>query len=257
MITKHQIIRKADEDGVPAPTVERDYVLAHCLCAISAAPEANRFTLKGGTALRMCYVAGYRYSADLDLSLAADLTRLDALQIINQSLENVKQEIGFPTLGVAVSDAGKIEYEGPLGRIRWIKLDLDEDELVLSSATTPFLRRYGDLPQSEGLPTYALSEIAAEKLRCVIQRLQCRDFFDLHHLVAVETVDLDETWEMFEAKARHKGIDPADFFERFGARVEQYKERWADEMSEHVPGELPPFETMVRELKRRLQARRS
>lgn len=50
MITRQQIIGRAHQDGVPAPTVERDYVLAHCLVAVSRLPEAEGLVLKGGAA---------------------------------------------------------------------------------------------------------------------------------------------------------------------------------------------------------------
>lgn len=256
MITHQQIIRKADDDGVSSLVVERDYVLSHCLVAVSAMSGVGRLVFKGGTALRMCYLKDYRYSADLDFSLVEDFPEADALQAMNATLESAGRDIGFPTLKI-VSDAGnKIEYEGPLGRPRRIKLDLDDGELVLSSVNRHVLRRYSDLPDSGPLPTYALTEIAAEKLRCVIQRLQCRDFYDLHQLLEEQRVDIDAVWEMFVPKARHKNIDPDTFHDRFEARLPQYEERWLDEMSEHVPGELRHFDAMVRELKRRLRSRR-
>lgn len=85
MIARQQIIRIADADGVPAATVERDYVLSHCLYAIAASPESKRFVFKGGTALRMCYFEAYRYSADLDLSLSADFPRAEAIEAIGHS----------------------------------------------------------------------------------------------------------------------------------------------------------------------------
>lgn len=84
----------------------------------------------------------------------------------------------------------------------------------------------------------------------------CRDLFDLHYLLEVKGTDQDDAWEMFEQKARHKKIDPANFFERFDVRVPQYEERWADEMGEHLGGDLPHFEAIRRELRRRLRPRR-
>jgi hypothetical protein len=39
VIHQNVIKRKADEDGLPAPTVERDYVLAHVLTAIAERDE--------------------------------------------------------------------------------------------------------------------------------------------------------------------------------------------------------------------------
>lgn len=255
MIARQQIIRKADADGVPAPTVERDYVLAHCLVAVSRLPEAGSLVFKGGTALRMCYFDDYRYSADLDFSLIQDMAGDEALPAISRGLEMVKEEIDFTALGLT-DDGTKIAYEGPLGRPRWIKLDMDETELVFSSVRKRLVPRYGDVRSTEDLHTYSLVEITAEKLRCVMQRLQCRDFFDLHHLLEVEGVHLGDVWPMFEEKARHKNVDPERFFERFDARVPQYEDRWGVEMAEHLAGDLPHFEAVRRELKRRLRSRR-
>ena len=36
MITSSRLIQQADTDGVPTPTVERDYVLTHVLAAIAS-----------------------------------------------------------------------------------------------------------------------------------------------------------------------------------------------------------------------------
>lgn len=86
-----------------------------------------------------------------------------------------------------------------------------------------------------------------------MQRLQCRDFYDLHQLLVRQAVEPNEVWETFEAKARHKNIDPGGFFERFDERVAQYEDRWVDEMSEHVLGQLQPFEAVLRQLQRCLR----
>lgn len=69
MIHQNVIKRRADEDGLPAPTVERDYVLAHVLTAIAERDDGQQLVFKGGTSLRLCHFTDYRYSADLDFSL--------------------------------------------------------------------------------------------------------------------------------------------------------------------------------------------
>jgi hypothetical protein len=82
VINRNQIFRQADDDGVPAVTVERDYILSHVLAAIAACEQAEQIVSKGGTALRLCYFEDYRYSADLDFSLIGDLDRPGALQAV-------------------------------------------------------------------------------------------------------------------------------------------------------------------------------
>lgn len=85
MIHPNLIKRKADEDGLSAPVVERDYVLAHALAAISKHDEQGQIVFKGGTALRLCHFEDYRYSADLDFSLVGGLGVDGALQLIAAS----------------------------------------------------------------------------------------------------------------------------------------------------------------------------
>lgn len=55
MIHQNVIKRRADEDGLSASAVERDYVLAHSLTAISERDREQRLVFKGGTALRLCH----------------------------------------------------------------------------------------------------------------------------------------------------------------------------------------------------------
>jgi hypothetical protein len=54
---------------MPHESVLRDHALSYLLAGIAAVPElAQGVVFKGGTALRKCYFAGYRYSEDLDFS---------------------------------------------------------------------------------------------------------------------------------------------------------------------------------------------
>ena len=85
MIPAAQITRRADADNVPAQTVERDYVLAHTVAAISASAEQGILVFKGGTALRLCHFDEYRYSADLDFSVV-EATRPPILELASDPL---------------------------------------------------------------------------------------------------------------------------------------------------------------------------
>lgn len=129
MIPRSQFTRIADEHEVDAPTVERDYVLTHAVTAISRHSTDHGLVFKGGTALRLCYFEDYRYSADLDFSLRDGASTDAAMRSIKSALAEAREEIRLPYLGV--SDDGKmIQYEGPLGKRRELKLDIATDELV-------------------------------------------------------------------------------------------------------------------------------
>jgi len=68
MIGRVEIARLSRAGHVDERTQERDYVLAWLLAAAST--KGFDLVLKGGTCLRRCYVPGYRYSEDLDFTLA-------------------------------------------------------------------------------------------------------------------------------------------------------------------------------------------
>ena len=93
-----------------------------------------------------------------------------------------------------------------------MKLDIASDEITTSDPVRkPLVMRYDDQLETLSLPTYSLDESAAEKLRCVVQRLQCRDLFDIHRLLVEEGVDAATAWAQFETKAAHRDIDPGLF----------------------------------------------
>lgn len=255
MIPRSIFTRLADEHEVDAKTVERDYVLTHVLGAISQQSADHAMVLKGGTALRSCYFDDYRYSADLDFSLLDGTDTEAALQTVEAALTHLAGRIGFPHLAVA-GDGKRIDYVGPLGKPRDLKLDLALDELVEETATVPLLPRYRDQPDVE-VYVYTLGEVAAEKLRCVIQRLQARDLFDLNELFVVNHLDVEEIWPVFERKAVHKHKDPSRFGEAFERRIPGWKAQWEIEMREHLPGEPSEFKAVERAVRRALRSRLS
>lgn len=208
---------------------------------------------KGGTALRLCFYEDFRYSADLDFSLV-DMTPDEAAEALRQALDVCRGEMGFSRLEIDPNNHEQILYIGPLGRERSLNLHFDDDERVIRTESRQLVRRYDDQPDpTPYLTIYALEEVAAEKLRCVIQRLQCRDISDLHRLLCVEGVDVDDVWPLFEEKARQKGFHAEQFTERLESRAENYERRWANELEVHLGNAVPHFESVMRELRRRLR----
>jgi predicted nucleotidyltransferase component of viral defense system len=253
VLHRNQLTKLADNDEVDAKTVERDYVLTHVMAGISRQSGHQDMVFKGGTALRLCFFDDYRYSADLDFSLTNGMVKQQAIGVVAAAVADVAAAIGFPHLAVT-DDGSPIEYVGPLeGKPRDVKLDLADDELVINAEVVPLLQRYDDQP-SASVTAYSLEEVAAEKLRCVMQRMQARDLFDLHQLFIEQGLRVDEIWPDFEAKARHKHKDPDRFGESFARRLPSWKKVWDNEMETHVPADVrPEFASVERRVKKILR----
>ena len=250
MTHRARITQQAARDGVPAPTVERDYVLAHIVAALAALDDSHGLVFKGGTALRLCYFEDYRYSADLDFSVVEGGLEA-AYAAIEAALAAATGVVG--ALSLTSEEPKRIRYQGPLGRERHLKVDIADDELVLNVDTIKPLPRWPDLPDTRTVRVYSLAEIAGEKLRCVMQRMQCRDLFDLWVLFEDAGVDPRDAAEIFIPKAEHRHLDPGRFEGSYRARLGQYRRRWTGELEIHLPGDVPHFEQVERAVSRRLR----
>ncbi len=119
--------------------------------------------------------------------------------------------------------------------------------------TVVLLSRWPDLPNASAVRVYPLAEIAGEKLRCVMQRMQCRDLLDLWLLFENAGVDPRDAAKIFVPKAQHRQLDTSRFEASYRARLEQYRRRWTNELETHLPGEAPHFEQVERTVTRRLR----
>ncbi len=245
-----QITQQAARDDVPAPTVERDYVLAHIMAALGKLGNDHGLVFKGGTALRLCYFRDYRYSADLDFSLSeGDIaggyaTIEDAFSLVTGAVDELK---------LTGEEPKRIAYQGPMSGQRSLKLDITDDEYVLNVDNIQLLPLWPDLPEPITVPVYPLAEIAGEKLRCVMQRMQCRDLFDLWFLFKDADVDPLDAVDIFKSKAIHRNLNPSDFESSYQKRLQQYRSRWTKELKIHVPGQVPHFKQVERSVTRLLR----
>jgi predicted nucleotidyltransferase component of viral defense system len=98
MLTLDRITQRADQDDVDADVVERDYVLTHVIGSLALHRDNTLVQFKGGTALRLCHFADYRYSADIDLNRDPSASDEQVQQLLEEVLTMTRDRIGLPAL---------------------------------------------------------------------------------------------------------------------------------------------------------------
>ena len=63
-------LARAGGRRIPESVLERDYCLAWLLSSLTGSDLRSKLAFKGGTALKRCYFGDYRFSEDLDFTLA-------------------------------------------------------------------------------------------------------------------------------------------------------------------------------------------
>lgn len=261
MIGTGLITERANVERMPAQTIERDYLLAH-VCAEIGALNESRIVFKGGTLLRLCFFETYRYSADLDFSTVDGLSYADALALVTKAITACRERLELPSLDISAGDGTTawITYIGPLrSKERRLKLDISDTELVETHRQMVLQRRWPDLPDGCAIEGYTLDEVGSEKLRCIAERVQCRDLYDLHELLEGGHIEPLEAWELYLRKAANdlaKGkqrTPPTKWAASFEQRLDAYKDRWVDELSEYLPLEIPSLQDVERRSRKRLR----
>lgn len=271
MISRQEILRVAGVHGLGPHVVEKDYVLGWVLAGIySHDALRNTWIFKGGTCLRKCYFETYRFSEDLDFTLA------EPFQTDNGFLVRVFSEIGdwiygqtgieiprrlvkfeaFANQGGLKSSQGKIGYRGPIGprsgyrSLPRIKLDVTLDELIVVPPVECALHHdYSDESQlNVAARTYALEEAYAEKVRALGQRARPRDLYDVINLYRNHEARPNRAvlYDLLQKKCSHRGISVptlADLQERRTG----LEFPWGH-MLKHQLQDLPPFESYFCEL---------
>lgn len=95
MIAIDEIRRIAEDIGVAPTVVDHDYVLGCFLHYLSLQPEVKqRLIFKGGTSLRKCHFADYRFSEDLDFTATKAIATTTIQRFINETKNAMQESIG-------------------------------------------------------------------------------------------------------------------------------------------------------------------
>ena len=263
MIKPGEIQNKARTVGVRDQQIEKDYMLSWVLQGIAKHSTLSKtIVFKGGTVLKKVYFKDYRFSEDLDFTLLDDtITNEQIFEWFTEVFEYIKEEANIPLEIIDDNehqDGGinfYISYVGPLGGLganKKVKVDISRSEkLVFKPVLNNVFIGYSDQEEHQ-LLCYSLEEVLVEKLRCVMQRMQARDFYDIWYLLEIHTMDIDFYSAEFKQKCKNKEIDSTEFHTKLEQRLPQYKGRWQKSMADQIKG-LPDFDTVLREVMRHLK----
>ena len=253
---------------IPESVLERDYCLSWFLAGLSRSPIRDLLIFKGGTAIKKCYFANYRFSEDLDFTLA----EATPFETIRTQLETVYDEVRRSS-GIIIrfsrEDRKKhqnsytfyLAYEGPLPgtHTKEVKVDITIDErMVVPVQDRKLLKgydEYTDLPENEKLRVYALDEILVEKVAALTDfaRNEPRDLYDAWYLISTEKMDLSLLVPEITSKLEFRGRTIDGMGDAFMKKETRLKKLWQARLA-HQMVSLPYFEEVYRSVRRWFRA---
>jgi predicted nucleotidyltransferase component of viral defense system len=255
---------------IPEAVLERDYCLAWFLIGLSRSSLREHLVFKGGTALKRCYFGDYRFSEDLDFTLASEIPLESILVGLREVYAQVRSASGIP-FRYSRDDRKKhqnshtfyLTYEGPLPAAspKEVKVDITITErFVLPIEDRVVLRgydEYSDLTDESKIRVYCLDEIGVEKIVALTDRArnEPRDLYDVWYLTSKEHVDLAMLISEIDSKLEFRGRDRDTMGEEFERKEARYKKLWTPRLGSQM-AELPPFDDVVPSVRSSLRAAR-
>ena len=205
MITKDEIEAKAEEFGLHAANIERDYVFGWLLAGIyETSPLKNILVLKGGNCFRKAYFPHTRFSNDLDFSCISAIVESDLASELNRICDFVEARTGitFEKDRNWVREKGNSDKERRIYEARLyfrdfygnphtttisVHLDVTEFDRIFLPIQERFLvHPYSDSGHCKAtIRCHQLEELLAAKLKCLLQRRHSFDLYDYVYSVFI------------------------------------------------------------------------
>lgn len=266
MITQNDIQKIAKQWNLEDHIIEKDYILGWLLWGIAKhAVLSKSWVLKGGSAIKKCYMDTHRYSQDLDFTvLPGGLWLPEQIKpFFHEILIHVSQKSGidfkvkepqFEVRPHGESCEGRIYYIGPRGNPgpTAIKLDITQaEDLMRPPVLRSIVHPYPDaFPDGTQIYCYSLEELFAEKIRALGERMRPRDLYDIVYLY--RRSDLNAEPELISEVLGHKCAFKAISIPQLEdihqpEKLEEMRTRWEPMLSRAV-GHLPSLDDYWNEL---------
>lgn len=250
---------------LPEAVLERDYCLAWFLVGLSQSRLSELLIFKGGTALKRCHFGDYRFSEDLDFTLARPAQFAEIQEGLEEVFERVAQASGI-RFAFEREDHQRhvnsytfyLTYQGPLPNPNSVKVDITIAEvLCFPVEQRPVLRAYRefeDLLEDRAIAVYGLNEIATEKVVALSDpaRNEPRDLYDLWFLTVEAELELSRLVDAIAEKLRFRQKDIAGLEDRILKKEQRLKALWSGRLGHQIET-LPEFDGVFRAVRRELR----
>jgi uncharacterized protein len=251
---------------IPEAVIERDYVLAWLLSGLAGHPLRELLAFKGGTALRRCWFADYRFSEDLDFTLTRPISLEEILARLNEIFIAIEAACGLRIAfdrddrhGHQNSHTFYLRYQGPLPAANDVKVDITIDEVLCFPLHDRAIQRtydsFDDLPKGPTVKVYAIEEIVIEKLLALSDRArnEPRDLYDLWYLFDAMDLHIAEMRTELDTKLALRKRTAAGLEQAIATKEERLRRLWENRLA-HQMSQLPPFDEVFRQVLRDIRA---
>ncbi|HYR86827.1 MAG TPA: nucleotidyl transferase AbiEii/AbiGii toxin family protein [Terriglobia bacterium] len=251
---------------IPEAVIERDYVLAWLLSGLAGHPLRELLAFKGGTALRRCWFADYRFSEDLDFTLTRPISLEEILARLNEIFVAIEAACGLriefdrdDRHGHQNSHTFYLRYQGPLPAANDVKVDITIDEVLCFPLQDRVIQRtydsFDDLPEGPTVKVYAVEEIVIEKLLALSDRArnEPRDLYDLWYLFDAMDLHIAEMRTELDTKLALRKRTAAGLEQAIATKEERLRRLWENRLA-HQMSQLPPFDEVFRQVLRAIRA---
>jgi predicted nucleotidyltransferase component of viral defense system len=209
---------------------------------------------KGGTALSKIYFPRiWRLSEDLDFVYEKDFQ--DIIKILPEVFERIARESGIRlVLKARHSNPDylqlKIQYDAVLGR-NWIKVDVTRELPIGGVLDRKLSQAYSDYPSFK-VRVENVEEIGAEKIRSLVERKKCRDYYDVWQLMKLK-LDINLLKKLLERKFEYKDMTIRGMEEIFPADLPEILEGYWNRELGRLIYPVPELGIVINELRSHLK----
>jgi len=174
-----ELRRLAAKEELSLNYIAKDEIISKILLDLQ---DFENIILKGGTAINRVYLKNKRFSEDIDFDFISKSSVKQAIPKTKKIIDNLKGfEIAKPRI-MKNTIRYDIFYKNPLSHKDRIRLEFRIIKKAKNYAKK--IVNFGFVPyESSLLNVYDIEELIMNKIECILNRTEGKDFFDLYYLI--------------------------------------------------------------------------